>query len=125
MADIHKFSEQLIEFAERLSNVADAAQGKDRRSANGTTHWVLLPAVGAGLYAVAKSEFFARQAKGAVSEAKTRASDLPNDLMNTVRQRAKKAPSRSGGQGRRQTSPARKTNSARQTSPARKSRSVG
>ena len=44
----------------------------------------MLPAVGAGLYALLKSEFFTRQAKDLVDEAKTRAFELPNDLLNTV-----------------------------------------
>src|ERR671936_1523212 len=90
MADrIHRFSDKMIEFAERLSNVADAAQGK--RRSNGATRWVLLPAAGAGLYALAKSEFFTRQAKDVVEEAKTVAAELPSDLMNSVRQTTQKS----------------------------------
>jgi hypothetical protein len=84
----------------------------------------LLPAAGAGLYALAKSEFFGQQAKTIVDEAKTVASDLPNDLMNTVRQSsstpssstatrnsstsAKRGATRGGGQRRRQGTSASK-----------------
>jgi hypothetical protein len=86
MADIHKFSEQVIDYAERLSNMADAASGKRMSSRNGGFRGlVLLPAVGAGIYALVRSDFFTRQAKGVVDEAKTVASDLPNDLMKSVR----------------------------------------
>jgi hypothetical protein len=119
VAEIQKFSERVIDFAERLSDVADAAEGKGRRRAgggNGTTRWVLLPAAGAGLYALAKSGFLARQTKEIVKEAKARASDLPNDLLNAVRQ-TQESPSRNGGQGRR------KPSSSRASSP-RKSKSA-
>ena len=47
---------------------------------------VLLPAAGAGLYAMVRSKAFTRQAKDAVSEAKTRAAELPDELMGLVRQ---------------------------------------
>ena len=109
MADIHKLSEQMIDFAERVADVGDAtggtrvrhgskalshqvinfamrlrdvtdaaagrttfgrnglfadgAGGSGARGVVGTTRWFLLPAAGAGLYALARSEFFARQAK--------------------------------------------------------------
>jgi hypothetical protein len=165
MADIHKLSEQMIDFAERVADVGDATGGtrvrhgskalshqvinfavrlrdvtdaaagrttfgrngffadgdggSGARGVVGTTRWVLLPAAGAGLYALARSEFFARQAKSVVDEAKTRASDLPTDLMNGVRQTMQKSTSQSGGQRkptnqsggqrRRRTSSTRKT----------------
>jgi hypothetical protein len=130
MAGVHKVSEQMIEVAERLSNVADAVEGKRMaRRGNGLMGWVLLPAAGAGLYALVKSDFFTRQAKDVVDEAKSRASDLPNDLMKSVRQTTQKSPSRSsttqstrsrsGSQRRRKTSAARKIRSARKGSSAR------
>jgi hypothetical protein len=151
MAGVHKFSEQMIEVAERLSNVADAAEGKRvARSGNGSMGWVLLPAAGAGLYALVKSDFFRRQANDVVDEAKSRASDLPNDLMKSVRRTTQKSPSRngttqstrrnrtsqstrsrngttrstrsrSGSQRRRKTSTGRNTSSARKRSSARTS----
>ena len=67
MASIHKFSDQVIDYAERLSNMADAAQGKGPRRGSSTgTRWMILPAAGAGLFALVKSDFFTRQAKGVV-----------------------------------------------------------
>ena len=134
MDGIHRFSDTVIDLAERLSNVADAAAGNPpTKGRNGavTTRLVLLPAVGAGLYALAKSDFFTRQAKGVMDEAKTRASDLPNDLMKRVSQTTPKSTpqtstssqrsstksakrsgrQRSGSQRRRQTSSSRNSES--------------
>jgi hypothetical protein len=87
MAGVHEFSEKVIDYATRLSDVADAAQGK-RRTGGGLMRWTLLPASGAALLALVRSDYFARQAKEAVSEAKTLASDLPDELMGVVRQTA-------------------------------------
>jgi hypothetical protein len=111
MADIHRFSEQMIDLAERLANVADAAQGKDTRVGRLRARWLLLPAVGAGLYALATSGAFRRQAESVVTEAKDRASDFPEALLKSVnevagtangpsnrRQSTRKATSRSGSQ---------------------------
>jgi hypothetical protein len=122
--DIHEFAERVTDLAERMADVADAAAGKRRRHPRAATQLLLLPAAGAGLYALAKSEFFGQQAKTIVDEAKTVASDLPSDLMNTVRQAsptpgsstatrnsstsAKRRTTRSGGQRRRQGSSASK-----------------
>jgi hypothetical protein len=83
--DINKLSERVIEYAERASAMSDAAQGKKRIRSSGTMRWMLLPAAGAGLYAMARSKAFTRQAKDAVSEAKTRAAELPDELMGLVR----------------------------------------
>jgi hypothetical protein len=116
MADIHKFSEQVIELAERLSDVADSANGKRIRRGSLSPRWVILPAAGAGLYALATSGSFTRQAKGVMNQAKTRASELPDDLLSRIRQTSQKSASRSGGQTRGQTSSSRKTNSAKTTS---------
>jgi hypothetical protein len=132
MADIHKFSEHVIDYAERLSNMADAASGKRMSSRNGGFRGlVLLPAVGAGIYALLRSDFFTRQAKGVVDEAKTVASDLPNDLMKSVRRPTSKGSDTSGTasstrsqtqqkprsrQRRSQKSSSRRTNSAKANS---------
>jgi hypothetical protein len=85
MAGIHEFSEKVIDYATRLSDVADAAQGR-RRSGSGVLRWTVLPASGAALLALVRSDFFAQQAKEVMNEAKTFASDLPDDLMGVVRQ---------------------------------------
>jgi hypothetical protein len=113
MADVHEFSDRVIDLAERLSNVADAAAGRHRASGVSPTRWFLLPAAGAGLYALARSEFVARKAKGAVNGAKTRASELQDELIDAVRQTSQESTSRSGGQRRRQTTSPRKTKSGR------------
>jgi hypothetical protein len=123
--DIQGFSERAIDLAERLSDIADAAEGKNRRRASATPQWLVLPAVGAGLYALARSDFFSTRAKGVVDEAKTLATDLPDDLMSGVRKASRKSSpaqasttarkassttqrsaGRSGGQRRRHTSAA-------------------
>jgi hypothetical protein len=116
----NNLSDQMADLGDRLSDLAAAAKGSRRRGVAGTTRWVLLPAAGAGLYAIAKSEFFARQAKNVVDEAKTRASELPNDLMNSVRQTSQTQRSSSGSSSSRSgTSPRR-----RKSTSARKSRST-
>lgn len=117
--NIHEFAERVIDLAERMADVADAAAGKRRRGPRAATRLLVLPAAGAGLYALARSESFSQQAKTLVDEAKTVASELPNDLMNGVRQAAstqasstaagrsstsaKRGATRSGGQRRRQS----------------------
>jgi hypothetical protein len=120
MADINKFSEQVIDLAERLADVADAAHGKGNRKGFGA-RWLILPAAGVGLYALGASGSFTRRAKTVVNQAKARASELPDDLLSRVqpstgttanrpkngRQPATKSANRSGGQRRRKTSSAR------------------
>lgn len=86
MNGIHKFSAQVIDYAERLSDVADAAQGKNHRQAGSAKRWLLLPASGAALYAIVKSDSFSRQAKDVMDDAKTRAAELPEELIGLVRQ---------------------------------------
>jgi hypothetical protein len=126
MADIHRFSEQVIDLAERLANVADAAEGKYNRGGAPRARWLLLPAAGAGLYALATSGIFTRQAKSVVNEAKTRASDLPQELLGRVNdatgsktagggpRRSKRTnTSRSGGQRRSKAKTRSKASSSR------------
>jgi hypothetical protein len=125
MADIHKLSEQVIDYAERAANVADAAKGKGNGNGIGA-RWLILPVAGAALYALVKSEFASRGAKVVADEAKTRASELPDELMKAVRQTPQKTSpqkttrrttsrsrSTSGGQSRRRTSSRRATASSR------------
>jgi hypothetical protein len=122
MADnVHKFAEQVIDLAERLEGMADAAQGKGIRRGRGGTRWLLLPAAGAGLYALVTNNSFGRHAKGMVEQAKTRASELPDDLMGRVRQTSS---SRSGSRAKSQSqsrSGSRRSASSRKKSSARRS----
>ena len=108
MNEINKLSERVIEYAERASAMSDAAQGKKRIRSSGTMRWMLLPAAGAGLYAMVRSKAFTRQAKDAVSEAKTRAAELPDELMGLVRQspssRTTSSSAAKNGSGRRSSS---------------------
>ena len=125
MNAVHKFSGQVIDVAERLSDIADAVEGKGRRSSARGARWVLLPAIGAGLYALIRSDFFARQAKGVVDEAKTRAADLPSDLMNAVRETSDERASGNGtGASRRRasTSGRARSSTGKSTTSARRSK---
>ncbi len=97
MASIKKFSEQVIDLGERIGNVADAAQGKDVRRGP-RARWLVLPAAGAGLYALTTSGAFAQRASDAVKEVRVRASDLPDELMSRVHDAT------SSSNGRRSTS---------------------
>ena len=85
MAAIQKFSAQVIDYAERLSGMADVAEGK-HRPGGAMRRWIALPASGAALYALVKSDFFSRQAKDVMDEAKSRAAELPDDLMTRIRE---------------------------------------
>jgi hypothetical protein len=112
MANVHKFSEKVIDLAQRLEDVADAANGKGIRRGSFGTRWLILPALGAGLYALARNGSVSRQAKDVMDQAKTRASELPDDLVSRIRQTSQKS-SRGGGQSRRRTGSARKTGNTR------------
>jgi hypothetical protein len=126
MADVNKLSERVIEYAERASAMSDAAQGKKRIRTGGMARWLLLPAAGAGLYAMARSKAVTRQAKGALDEAKSRAAELPDELLSVVRQASKtsgvststsSSSSRNGStQRRRSSSSPRRTTRARASS---------
>ncbi|HET6696911.1 MAG TPA: hypothetical protein VFG85_10435 [Gaiellaceae bacterium] len=115
MASIRKLSEQMIDMAERLDNVADAAKGKGTRRRTLTSRWLLLPAAGAGLYALATSGSFTRQAKDVVDQAKSRASDLPDDLRSRIHEASQRSTAGNGSQGGRKSSSARRTSKARKT----------
>ena len=118
MASIQKLSSHVIDYAERVSEMADVAQGKHHQRAGHTTRWLLLPASGAALYALVKSDAFSRQAKDVMDEAKTRASELPEDLLTRVRQSASSRNGSSSSSSNSSTS--RKTSSARKTTGSRK-----
>jgi hypothetical protein len=114
VADIYKFSDRVVDMGERLADVADAVQGRGNRKGRGAARWLILPAAGAGLYALAANGSFTRQAKSIISQAKERASDLPEDLVGRVQQatggtdtrRKKTSASGGGSQRRRKTSTA-------------------
>jgi hypothetical protein len=117
VASIQKLSAQVIDYAERVSEIADVAQGKHQARSGRTTRWLLLPASGAALYALIKSDSFSRQAKDVMDEAKSRASELPEDLLTRVRQSAS---SKNGSQSSSSTTRSRSTGSARKTTASRK-----
>jgi hypothetical protein len=130
MASIQKLSTKMIDYAERVSDMADAAEGRHQQTNGNMTRWLLLPASGAALYALVRSDFFSRRAKDVVGEAKTRASELPDDLMARVRQSGQRASTQSRTQRRssngtsaKRTTPARKTGSSRKRSSARRTSS--
>jgi hypothetical protein len=121
MADINKFAEQVVDLAERFADITDAAQGKGNRKGVGA-RWLVLPVAGAGLFALGSNGSFTRKTKKVMKQAKARASELPNDLMNRVeqvsegtesrskngpRQTAQKSASRTRSQSRRKNSSAR------------------
>jgi O-acetyl-ADP-ribose deacetylase (regulator of RNase III) len=119
MADMNGFADRVIDLAERFADVTDAALGKGVRKRTGI-RWVVLPAAGAGLYALGASGSLTRQAKTVASQAKARASDLPDELLNRVqratgtddrkkngRQPTQKAASRSTRKRRAKTSSSR------------------
>ena len=109
MASIYTFSDGVVDFGKRLADVADAVQGRGNRQGGGGARWLILPAAGAGLYALAKNRTFARQARSVMDQAKERASDLPEDLVGRVQQvtrgtaSRRTASSRTGSQRRRKT----------------------
>ncbi len=98
MGTIQKLSSQVIDYAERVSEMADIAQGKHHQRTGQTTRWLLLPASGAALYALVKSDAFSRPAREVMDEAKARASELPDDLLSMVRQSTSGSPSRNENQ---------------------------
>jgi hypothetical protein len=123
MAAIQRISSQVIDYAERLALMADAAEGKGRNRGR-ATRWLLLPASGAALYALVRSDSFSRQAKEVMDEAKTKATELPDDLVARVRQTTGERTSSSNGSSSRRTASTRSRKPAsRRTSSARRATS--
>jgi len=119
MADMNKFSEQVLDLAVRFADITDAAQGKGNRKSMGA-RWLILPAAGAGLYALGASGGFKRSAKKVMSQAKERASELPEDLMNRVQQTSGTTQSRStNGRQTTRKSSTRRRQTRRKTTTAR------
>ena len=86
MADIDRFSERLVDLAERFADVTDAAQGRGDRQGGIRPRWFLLPAAAAGMYLLGANGSLRRQAGNVAKQAKDRAADLPDDLMSRVHQ---------------------------------------
>jgi hypothetical protein len=86
MGSVREFSDQMIEVAERLANVADAANGRGVRRSRLGIRWLALPAAGAGLYALATSDSVTTRVRGTMDGARARASELPDDLLARVQQ---------------------------------------
>ena len=88
MSDVNRFSEGLIDMVERFADVVDSAQGKGARKSGPGVKWLLLPAAGAGAYALATSSSkIAKNTRGFLGRARDRATDLPDtDLMNKVKE---------------------------------------
>jgi hypothetical protein len=125
MADINKFAERVIDLAERFADMTDAAQGKGNRKGVGA-RWLVLPVAGAGLYALGTNGSFTRNTKKVMNQAKARASELPNDLMNRVEQvsgvtenRSKNGARQTGQKSARSQSRQPRSQSRRKTSSAR------
>jgi hypothetical protein len=128
MADAKKMSEGLVDMAERFADVVDAAQGRGARKASGGAKWLILPAAGAGVYALAtSSSAFARRTRKLMSRAKDRASDLPDsDLFGRVKEVTGTEQSTSSRSGRTQSarrSPTRRSSSS-QSQRRRKTKST-
>ena len=115
MAEVKKMSEGLIDMAERIADVVDAAQGRGARKAGTGAKWLILPAAGAGVYALAtSSSAFARRTRKLMSQAKDRATDLPDaDLFGRVKEVTGTEQKASGSSGRTQS--ARRTQTRRRS----------
>jgi hypothetical protein len=128
MADVNRFSEGVVDMAERVADVVDSAQGRGPRKAGAGARWLILPVAGAAAYALATSSSgMARQTRKLMRRAKNRATDLPDtELFSRVKevtgssassQRAQSTTTRSQGQTRRkrtgQTQRRRKTTSTK------------
>jgi hypothetical protein len=114
MATIQKLSAQVIDYAERLSGMADVAEGKHRRR-GAMRRWIALPASGAALYALVRSDFFSRQAKDVIDEAKSRASELPDDLVTRIRETVEEPSTGNASRSSKRSTRARSTQKAAST----------
>lgn len=111
MANIQKLSTHLVDYAERLSDMADAAEGKRQRGGI-KARWFVLPATGAALYALVRSDSVKKPTKQVMGEAKTRAAELPSDLLGRVREATGSEASQNGGSQSRSASSSRKRQSS-------------
>jgi hypothetical protein len=123
VAEVNRFSEGLIDVAERFADVVDSAQGHGPRKGGIGAKWLILPAAGAAAYALATSSSnVARQARKAMVRAKDRASDLPDaDLFGRVKEVTGLAEETSSGSGSRAQT-ARRSQNRRRTSQTQRRR---
>jgi hypothetical protein len=123
MADMDRFSERLVDLAERLADVTDAAQGRGNRQGGIRARWFVVPAAAAGIYMLGASGSLRRQAGNVAKQAKDRAADLPDDLMGRVHHATRKTTTsgtRSNGRSTtKSTTRARSRRRTTQTSSAR------
>jgi hypothetical protein len=115
MADMDKFSDRLIDLAERFADVTDAAQGRGNRHGSFQARWLIIPAAGAGLFALGASGSVTRQAKSVAKQAKDRASELPDDLMKRVHQATRTSSATNGARSSAQTSRTQRSTSRSKT----------
>ena len=116
MADMDKFSDRLIDLAERFADVTDAAQGRgNRHGGSFQARWLIIPAAGAGLFALGASGSVMSQAKSVAKQAKDRASELPDDLMKRVHQATRTSGATNGARSSAQTSRTRRSTSRSRT----------
>lgn len=114
MADMDKFSERLIDLAERFADVTDAAQGRgNRHGGSFQARWLIIPAAGAGLFALGASGSVMRRAKSVAQQAKGRASELPDDLMKRVHRATRSSSATNGARSSAQTRTRRSTSRSR------------
>jgi hypothetical protein len=123
MADMDRFSERLVDLAERFADVTDAAQGRGNRQGGIRARWFVVPAAAAGIYMLGASGSVRRQAGNVAKQAKDRAADLPDDLMSRVHRATRKTTTsgaRSNGRSTtKSTTRARSRRRTAQTSSAR------
>jgi hypothetical protein len=124
MADVNRFSEGLIDVAERFADVVDSAQGKGARKGGLGAKWLILPAAGAAAYGLAtSSSSVARQTRRLMLRAKDRATDLPDaDLFGRVKEVTGLAKQDSSGSGAGARTPKRSQNRRRRTSQTQRRR---
>jgi hypothetical protein len=126
MADMNRFSERMIDLAERFADVVDAAEGRGQRKSGMGARWLVLPAAGAVTYALATSSSgMARKTRALMRRAKDRATDLPDtDLFNRVKEvssLAEDGPSTTSSGAPRSTSGKRtRSGGSRKTSSSRR-----
>lgn len=124
MADVNRFSEGLIDVAERFADVVDSAQGRGARKGGLGAKWLILPAAGAAAYGLAtSSSSVARQTRKLMLRAKDRATDLPDaDLFGRVKEVTGLAEESSSGSGAGGQTARRSQNRRRRTSQTQRRR---